>query len=162
MMRSSIAEELQSISVTSFRLLPLAMPALPGRRGQDAVSTLTPLPQLISSLGFRNPLPRESYETENHSRAEPRNSTSGGLAAPSSSTQSCLPGPKTSLQSIAPVHSDQQQGESKNPAGSRGRARAEGRFSSEHPRDGGCCFSFFSQPPRARSCCRWEPALPFA
>lgn len=39
-----------------------------------------PQPWLISPLGFRNPSPRESYETENHSAA---NSTSRGLAAPS-------------------------------------------------------------------------------
>lgn len=112
-MRSSITEELQSISVTSFRLLPLATPALPGRRGRDAASTPTPLPRLISPLGFRNPSRRESYETENHSTAEPCNSTSEGLTAPSSSTQSCFSRPKTSLQPIAPAHGDQQQGKSK-------------------------------------------------
>lgn len=122
-MRSSIAEELQSISVTSFRLLPLAMPALPGKGGQDAVrtDTLPPQLQLVSLLGFRNPSPHGSYETENHRTAEPHNSTSGGLTAHSRAAFA-----KPSLQPIAPLHSDHHHGKS-SPGSSRDRARAEQR-----------------------------------
>lgn len=63
-----MAEELQSMSGTSLRLLPLAMPVLPGRTGGDAVRTPTHTSQAQLILkGFRKLSPSESYET--HSRA---------------------------------------------------------------------------------------------
>lgn len=75
-----MAEELQSMSPTSARLLPLATPALPGRRGGAAVSTATHAKHSSSGRVLETFHPVKVMKAG--TTAEPCNSTLERLTAP--------------------------------------------------------------------------------
>lgn len=142
-----MAEELQSISVTSFRLLPLAIPALPGGTGGNAVRTPTLAKHSLFLKGFKDFSSSESYENEKPQKSH--------ITAPwreSQLLQSCFLGLKNHFTSHSPPTQGPAARKIKSLAGDRGRAGAEERVWGffEHPRDWGwgCCFSFFHQPPQ--------------
>lgn len=146
-MRSSMAEELQSISVTSLRLLPLEIPALPARRGEGAVRTPTLAKHSSSHHNFHPVRAGKATTT-----AQPCNSTLERLTAP----PELLLGTKKKNHFITHFHPAQGPAarKIKSLAGDRDRAGAEERVWGffEHSRDWGwgCCFSFFHQPPQCR------------